>query len=308
MASNFFQLMTYPLLASAACMSLGCGGGSDDDDRSGAGGSAGQGGSGPDGGGIGSCFVAGTLVATPDGDVPIERLKIGHEVYCYDIENQRITRGTVSATMRHPRRQYLTLVRADGSRLQVTKEHPIYDTERRRFVAAEQALGIAPLLRTATGAEPTSLLAIGNETGSADVFNITVTSQHNYFAGGLLVHNKPRCEDECCWQPGCEPEPPVNRPIPGNPESANEVCNWYCERLDECENTSYGATPEECLTWCLGYILGDGPTPTQECINAEGDLLVCLGAQTCDLLNSAGSVGAYAECTNQGVRVDADCE
>jgi hypothetical protein len=48
--------------------------------------------------GFGTCFTAGTLIRTPDGDRPIETLRAGDKVWCYDQTTGTQTLETVEET------------------------------------------------------------------------------------------------------------------------------------------------------------------------------------------------------------------
>jgi hypothetical protein len=139
--------------------------------------------SGSSGGGQ-SCFVAGTLVATPNGDRPIEELEVGDVVVTWDFLLEQPVETTVTETFVHEDRETLRLVTLGGT-VQTTAEHPFWTgTEWREagdLCSGQTIMGLRGpwnVLSCAPGAPAT-------------VYNIHVDHpDHNYFADGFLVHNK----------------------------------------------------------------------------------------------------------------------
>lgn len=143
-------------------------------------------------GGWPSCFAVGTTIATPRGDVPIERLRVGDVVLGYDEATHRVVESPVTETFVFPDRHPGTLTTSDGRTLRVTGEHPIYVPDANRYVEAKDLAGDERLLALgARGAVRSSIgSALEPSTTTETVYNITVAGVHNYFAEGVLVHNK----------------------------------------------------------------------------------------------------------------------
>jgi len=68
------------------------------------------------------CLPPGILIATPNGDVPIETLKTGDVVYGFDHEDGQLVETTVAHTFCNPQRGQLT----DLTFLRATPNHPIW--------------------------------------------------------------------------------------------------------------------------------------------------------------------------------------
>jgi hypothetical protein len=142
--------------------------------------------------GFGTCFTAGTLVRTPDGDRAIETLRVGDKVYCVDqttaaelVETVEETFVRTTTTLFH-----LTI---GGSTVTTTAEHPFMVTGMGWVQAGVPRPG--DLLTTPDGT--VTLDDVRTETvGEQDavtVYNIHVRAFHTYYvlAGDhpVLVHN-----------------------------------------------------------------------------------------------------------------------
>ena len=134
-----------------------------------------------------SCFARGTLVATPTGEVRIEAIKTGDEVLSYDHDAQTVVAGMVTATAEHEEADFGAL--SVGSTLHVTDNHPIFADG--RYTPAGEVRGQAVLCElVGENAWPRTAIAAFSPLGRGPVYDITVTPHHNFFAGGILVHNK----------------------------------------------------------------------------------------------------------------------
>ena len=142
------------------------------------------------------CFVAGTPITMADGSQkPIERIAAGDHVLSFDLPRSRLTAGTVTRTFVHPESDNLVVVNGD---LVATGNHPFYSAG--VWVRADALSPGAPLL-TAVDADPTSVTrledraaevySLAQRDGTATTYNFEVAVHHAYFAGGILVHNKP---------------------------------------------------------------------------------------------------------------------
>lgn len=148
------------------------------------------------------CFLAGTVVSTPDGDRPIESLEVGDAIWCVGSDGARVA-GEVTRTYQEVSHGYYLL---NGS-IRVTGMHRFLTGPAKRsfddgFTATtsfeQHPLGAwTPMSKLDLGQE---LRTIGGGSRVVEtiefvdrgvrVFNLEVSPHHNYFAEGVLVHNR----------------------------------------------------------------------------------------------------------------------
>lgn len=145
------------------------------------------------------CFVAGTLVDTPEGPRAIETLAVGDWVWAAQLDGAAVVVVARQVVAVHERvageRLRLGYQSDDGERgeLEVTGEHPIFDAGLGRYVWAED-LRAGAVLVLGDGRRA-AVESVARVSGAAVVYNLEVEVSHNYFAGGpsgngaILVHN-----------------------------------------------------------------------------------------------------------------------
>ena len=151
------------------------------------------------------CFVAGTLIHTASGLLPIEQVTPGMVVLSRDPVTQRQGhKPVVQAFVTHPARLYHLRITAhedenagDGdstpATLVCTGEHPFWVEQQSKFIAASE-LHPGSVFKLANG-KSAQLSAIDiQDAPDGDVFttyNFEVQDWHTYFAGedGVWVHN-----------------------------------------------------------------------------------------------------------------------
>jgi hypothetical protein len=167
--------------------------------------------------GSGMCFEAGTLVATENGQRPIERIEPGERVWSTDVETGQTALRTVTTTFVTKRAEVLELdIRAGsgfGERIAVTPGHQFY-TEKQGWTRADE-LDAAPLWSSTAGVMAT---AFANETRVTTVYNLEVEEFHTYYVGEsrVLVHNQNTTPTQRNCQgnpagPGTTPPVPTTR-------------------------------------------------------------------------------------------------
>lgn len=125
------------------------------------------------------CFVAGTLVTTDHGQVPIEDIRIG------DLVLTRAGFRPVYISARTGRRPIWELETETGLALLGTGDHPVF-TGYTGFTPL-QDLPPGDPLGTPTGVDHVRRVSLTGEV--APVYNLSVAGQPEYFANGILVHN-----------------------------------------------------------------------------------------------------------------------
>lgn len=136
--------------------------------------------------GIGHSFSADTVVATPDGLIPISQLAVGDEVLAYDEPMGENEYQTIEATWVHldPLIVHLTI---EGETIETTPNHPFY-TDAGWVEAGDLWVGAA--IYTAAGnygyVQTTELAP-----HPQPMYDLTVATAHTYFVGDgqWLVHN-----------------------------------------------------------------------------------------------------------------------
>jgi hypothetical protein len=155
-----------------------------------------KGDAGAGGGGTGGCFAAGTPITMADGTTkPIEAIHTGDTVLSYDPVVKVTATGRVERTFVHANSAPLIRV---NDKLLATANHPFYahgewipagelsmdDTVLELDVARSHApsVGWAP--------QAAGVSSLQTVPPVDTVYNIQVATYHDYFAAGVLVHNK----------------------------------------------------------------------------------------------------------------------
>ena len=152
-----------------------------------------------------SCFVAGTKISTPNnGQKNIEDVKVGDEVLSYDIETNKLEISKVLKIVSPPVRSDLIVVKTEHSANKNTFDHP-YFTKNKGWCSYKPQLtkdnynldtgqlevGDIVYYYSENELTPSKIISIKEEIGDVQVYNLTeVSNNGNYFANGILVHNK----------------------------------------------------------------------------------------------------------------------
>ena len=133
--------------------------------------------------GGGHCFAAETPITLASGEqVEISLIKVGDKVMAYDVVSGKQVQSVVSNLMQHEVQGYYIL----NEHIKVTAEHPFYVAG--KWIPVKE-LKIGDKFLSINGSA-VALRSKGFVDKTLQVFNLTVDSYHNYFAAGLLVHNK----------------------------------------------------------------------------------------------------------------------
>jgi ribosomal protein L31 len=134
------------------------------------------------------CFLAGTLISTPTGERKIETLKKGDNVISYNEESGIKETSTIGEIDVLQRDKFYTIYTKDGT-ICATAEHPFYTD---KGIVEVKYLTEDHLLYDQDHNEISiELITLDYESDPFSVYNLLdVTPNNNYFANGLLVHNK----------------------------------------------------------------------------------------------------------------------
>ncbi|WP_394829385.1 polymorphic toxin-type HINT domain-containing protein [Pendulispora albinea] len=212
--------------------------------------------------GSGQCFVAGTLVATPEGARPIEQLVAGDRVLSRDEETGEFSARAVVRTFVRPATGLVDvhMARGDegGTDVRSTAGHP-YWTLAAGWTRAD-SLAPGDILLDPRGAE-IRVVAVTPRAGEELVYNLEVEGTHTYFAGlaGAWVHNV---------NPNLAHLPPPNLPADPatwTPQQAESLASYLHDRFYGSSNQSHQGT-----TVAVGvYRLPNGQTSV--IVNVSGD-------------------------------------
>ncbi|MEQ1619292.1 MAG: polymorphic toxin-type HINT domain-containing protein [Terricaulis sp.] len=142
------------------------------------------------------CFVAGTMVATPEGLRPIENIAVGDEVLAWNPETGETTTQTVTALIRPEPKLIWRLETRDGDGetevFEVTDDHPWY-VEGAGWVETH-ALRPGQRIETADDRGLT-ILDIARTDRVERTYNLTVDGPHTFLVGEdrVVVHNAGPC-------------------------------------------------------------------------------------------------------------------
>jgi RHS repeat-associated protein len=134
------------------------------------------------------CFVAGTLVQTSEGLLPIEDILVGDLVWSMDSNTGNPGLASVSRIIRSQTVRVIDVRLDDQTLIQTTPEHPFWVLDEGWKEAAEIVPG-SRLLRKGSGTP--AVISINEKPAIADVYNLEVKGPHAYFVteGEILVHN-----------------------------------------------------------------------------------------------------------------------
>ena len=143
------------------------------------------------------CFIAGTLVATKNGLVPIEDIKPGDLVWATDENTGETSLKEVKQLFRNTTDEWIHLT-ANGEEIVCTPEHPFYSPVKGWTNACQ--LRVGDIFVTLNG-EYVVLERIQHELleSPETTYNFEVEGYHTYHVGntGVLVHNS--CNHNSAW-------------------------------------------------------------------------------------------------------------
>lgn len=134
----------------------------------------------------GFCIARGTTISTPNGSIAIEDLYAGAAVWAYDLKQESLVAVNVLAIESSRTDDTLVI----NGRLRLTPEHPVCVVAGDKSVWKVAAdVRMNDLLIDQAGRR-VRVESIEANAEAVDVYDVAVSEPNNFFAGGLLVHNK----------------------------------------------------------------------------------------------------------------------
>jgi len=145
-------------------------------------------------GGTGSgCFVAGTLIDTPKGKIPIETIKFGDEVYTFNDYDDEKSVSTVENLVSHEPDETagdIVKIKTNLNDVVTTLNHPFIRIDGKGIHRWEQVFdfNVGDIIIDENG-EGLIIEEIEMLNMSAETYNLTIKDTHHYIANGFRVHN-----------------------------------------------------------------------------------------------------------------------
>ena len=174
----------------------------------------------------GGCFIAGTLISTPKGFVPIENIKSGDVVWSFDSETLEISQNYVDQVLVHKSND-LVKITIGNEIITATSNHPFY-VSTKGFISALD-LRAGDILITVNG-ERVVVEKVQHEILEApvDVYNFNIRKNHTYFVGtaAVGVHNAGGpCMDNAGYDPSVSDGAKTNSLPKDNPSQMGHIFN-----------------------------------------------------------------------------------
>ncbi|MBQ1782334.1 MAG: hypothetical protein II007_01630 [Gammaproteobacteria bacterium] len=162
-------------------------------------------------------FEGETMVATEQGLVAIQNIRIGDKVWAYNEETgERSLQPVVHLIEGEGSKEIVEISLASGEVINATTGHPFYVDGEWKDAGA---LAINDLLLRLSG-EPLAVVGLLSQSEQTKVYNLTVANDHTYYVGEseVLAHNANKCKvNGIVWG---EPRPNLEingKHVPGRP-------------------------------------------------------------------------------------------
>jgi len=128
-------------------------------------------------------------------ELAIEKIRKGDKILAFDTHTDSLVRTVVTKTFVHPPEATAYTLVINGS-LRATPNHPFFANH--AWVRADHLKpGDRIIVLDNHDFKSDTIRSIKNAKGHVTTYNIEVNGVHDYFANGLLVHNKfPFCTDQ----------------------------------------------------------------------------------------------------------------
>lgn len=142
-----------------------------------------------------TCFIAGVRVSTHRGPCAIELISVGDKVWSWDVVTHQAALRTVTHLVRGESTEVYRIEAGEFVISGVTGNHPIWSPSHGEWMdaaALRKGDTILARLGAADAAEvPITAIGVRRLEHPVAVFTLTLEGpEHNYFAEGVLVHNK----------------------------------------------------------------------------------------------------------------------
>ena len=151
---------------------------------------------------VGACFVAGTKIQTPDGEVNIEDIQAGDQVFACNVDTGEVGVKEVKQTFVREV-NILVHVFVGEEEIITTTNHPFYVVGR-GFVKAEDLRIGYTLLQLDGSTEKISRIVVENLGAPVKVYNFEVEDWHTYYVSSMeiMVHNMCANTNGVIWNNG----------------------------------------------------------------------------------------------------------
>ena len=141
-----------------------------------------------------SCLLAGTVIETSRGDIPVEEVQKGDKVRSYNFETQEFGFYDVVELM-EPRKvdRWVEMTTNTGLTLHCSISHPLYslatDNNELPVLMADE-MGATIYVETTNGIAEDKISSVVVHKELVTVYNFEVDGVHSYLSNGILSHNK----------------------------------------------------------------------------------------------------------------------
>lgn len=136
-----------------------------------------------------TCFLAGTLITTVDGIVPIEKLKVGEKVLTFSTSNKK-TKYVKVLKLSKSKCDHYYLIKTKSQEVNVTAEHPFYVGDSSFKKVKELTTKDELYVMKNNELYQTTIISILLVNKSTTVYNLQVEPPNTFVANGFIVHNK----------------------------------------------------------------------------------------------------------------------
>ncbi len=160
------------------------------------------------------CFLAGTKIATANGTRNIEDITTTDNVLSYD-GNENIKNSNVSKIYKVTRSYYYEIT-TNKTTVKVTAEHPFYNGNNQYTEAQNLKVGDIVYLLDNNRMKSSLISKIVKVNQKTEAYNLSVDTNHTFFANSFAVHNKtealkPTACQSLAASKGIQPATPVGQ-------------------------------------------------------------------------------------------------